>query len=325
MSWKSVVLNTIFMVILWFTVLLTSVMVHEVGHGVATAVSGGWKNSTPGFGATGYYERQLLLEALDYSVNSGVAPADWDRDHGLAMIAELARHNIPLQVGVYGGWLAQLAVALFVFFLVQWRVFQQEASAQARLFWGSFALFNFAWVGGLLFLVNFLPYAGSDGVVLKQVILQDNVLAQGIILAGSLGLLLFAYFTAGKIGPLTFASFSLDEAQSRTLALGWFALTAWAGFIAKIPVLAPLVLLAVFIIPGFIFRRFAAGEVAGRVRPYMWFSTLLWLVVILIFAVTNSGFIINRDDSALTQAIIKAHYCDQSDCLPAELQDWVVD
>ncbi len=324
MPWKSVVLNTIFMVVLWFTVLLTSMVVHEVGHGVATAVSG-WKNSTPGFGATGYYERQLLLDALDYSVNSGVAPADWDRDHALAMIAELARHNAPLQTGVYGGWLAQLVVALLVFFLVQWPVFQQEASAQARLFWGSFALFNFAWVGGLLFLVNFLPYAGSDGVVLKQVILQDNVLAQVIILAGSLGLLLFAYYTAGKIGPLTYAGFGLDAAQSRTVALGWFALTAGAGFVAKIPVLAPLVLLAVFVIPGVIFWRFAAGQVVGRVRPYMWFSTLLWLVVIIVFAATNSGFIINRDGDALTQAVIKAHYCDQSDCLPAELQDWLVD
>ena len=146
MSWKSVVLNTLFMVILWFTILLTSMVVHEVGHGVATAVSG-WKNSTPGFGSTGYYERQLLLDALDYSANSGVAPADWNREHALAMIAELARHNGPLQAGVYGGWLAQLLVALFVFFVVQWRVFQQEASSQARLFWGSFALFNFAWVG----------------------------------------------------------------------------------------------------------------------------------------------------------------------------------
>lgn len=162
-------------------------------------------------------------------------------------------------------------------------------------------------------------------MVLKQVILQDNVLAQVIILAVSLGLMLFAYYAAGKIGPLTFAGFGLDEAQSRTLALGWFALTAWAGFIAKIPVLAPLVLLAVFVVPGFIFWRFAAGEVVGRVRPYMWFSTLLWLVVIIVFAVTNSGFIINRDSDALTQAVIKAHYCDQSDCLPAELQDWVAD
>lgn len=324
MTWKTIILNTLFIVILWFTVLLTSMMVHEVGHGVATAVSG-WKNSTPGFGATGYYERQLLLDALDYSVNSGVAPADWDRDHALAMIAELARHNTPLQAGVYGGWLAQLVVALFVFFLVQWRVFQQEASAQARLFWGSFALFNFAWVGGLLLLVNFLPYAGSDGVVLKQVILQDNVLAQGVILAGSLGLLLFAYYAAGKIGPLTFAGFGLDGAQSHTLALGWLALTAGAGFVAKIPVLAPLVLLAVFVIPGFIFRRFAARQVVGRARPYMWFSTLLWLAIIIVLALTNSGFIINRDSDALTQAVIKAHYCDQSDCLPAELQDWVLD
>ncbi|HRQ39074.1 MAG TPA: hypothetical protein PLD25_14285 [Chloroflexota bacterium] len=324
MSWKSVVLNTLFMVILWFTVLLTSMMVHEVGHGVATAVSG-WKNSTPGFGATGYYERQLLLDALDYSINSGVAPADWGREHALLMIAELARHNAPLQAGVYGGWLAQVVVALFVFFLVQWRVFRQEASAQARLFWGSFALFNFAWVGGLLFLVGFLPYEGSDGVVLKQVVLQDSVLAQLVILGISLGLMLFAYYTAGKIGPLTFAGFGLDMAQCRTLALGWFALTVLAGFIAKIPVLAPIVLLAVFIVPAVIFWRFATREIVSRVRPYMWFSTLLWLVVILVLAVTNSGFIINRDDNMLTQAIIKSHYCDQTNCLPEEVQDWVMD
>lgn len=321
MTWKTVMLNTLFIVVLWFTVLLTSMLVHEVGHGVATAVSGGWKNSTPGFGSTGFYERQLLLDALDYSANSGVSPADWGRDHTLTMIAELARHNAPLQVGVYGGWLAQLVVALFVFFLVQWPVFQQEASAQARLFWGSFVLFNFAWVGGLLFLVNYLPYAGSDGVVLKQVILQDNILAQVVILAGSLGLMLLAYYAAGKIGPLTFAGFGLDAAPSRTLALGWFGLTVLAGFVAKIPVLAPIVLVAVVVIPGFIFRRLAAGWV----RPYMWFSTLLWLAVIIILAVTNSGFIINRDNSALTQAVIKAHYCDQMDCLPAELHDWVSD
>ncbi len=324
MSWKSVVLNTLFMVILWFTILLTSMVVHEVGHGVATAVSG-WKNSTPGFGSTGYYERQLLLDALDYSANSGVAPADWNREHALAMIAELARHNGPLQAGVYGGWLAQLLVALFVFFGVQWRVFQQEASAQARLFWGSFSLFNFAWVGGLLFLVGFLPYEGSDGVVLKQVILQDNVLAQVVIVAVSLSLMLFAYYVAGKIGPLTFAGFGLDEVQSRTLALGWFGLTVLAGFVAKIPVLAPIVLIAVVVIPGFIFRRLAKRQVVGRVRPYMWFSTLLWLVVMITLAITNSGLIISRDDGILTQTIIKAHYCDQANCLPAALRDWVGD
>ncbi|HUM69629.1 MAG TPA: hypothetical protein PLK31_12395, partial [Chloroflexota bacterium] len=172
---------------------------------------------------------------------------------------------------------------------------------------------------------GFLPYEGSDGVVLKQVVLQDSVLAQLVILGISLGLMLFAYYTAGKIGPLTFAGFGLDMAQCRTLALGWFALTVLAGFIAKIPVLAPIVLLAVFIVPAVIFWRFATREIVSRVRPYMWFSTLLWLVVILVLAVTNSGFIINRDDNMLTQAIIKSHYCDQTNCLPEEVQDWVMD
>ncbi|NJN54844.1 MAG: hypothetical protein HC804_08880 [Anaerolineae bacterium] len=282
MSWKSVVLNTVFVVILWFTILLTSTVVHELGHSIAVVFSGGWKNSTPGFGATSYYERQLLLDALDYSVNSGVAPTEWGRENSLALIADLARENIPLQAGVYGGWVAQIVVALAVFFLVQWRVFQQEASAQARLFWGSFALFNFAWVGGLLFLVNVLPYEGSDGVVLKQVILQDSFLAQAALFLTSFGLILFAYFTVHKIGSFTFVGFGLDTAQSRALAQGWFVLTVLAGFIAKTPVLAPIVLLAVFIIPGFLFWRFASHHIISRVRPYMWFSTVLWLVVIIV-------------------------------------------
>lgn len=54
-----------FSFLLFITTVLSSMFIHEIGHGFGAYFSGA-VNSTPGFGATGLYDKDLILSFSKY-------------------------------------------------------------------------------------------------------------------------------------------------------------------------------------------------------------------------------------------------------------------
>jgi len=331
MSRRKLVQLAAFFLLFWLAVVLFSTTVHEVGHALTVAFTGGWRNSLAFFGGADYNEPVLWLTIVKQAQTSGLSPAEWGQEQNLRLMGDIARQLAPYKLGVMGGWLGQLVATLMVFLIIRTRFFQEEASSFSRLFWGCFALFNLAWIGGLWFLDGLWAPSSSDSVVLVDVILERNPLALIALWVISVGLVALALFLADRYGAVVFAPLGLSEAVGRRLALLWTALVAVTALPGKLPLpgrwdAAVAVLIAVLLMtvgPTWLLTRLTRqGESTPRVPGYAWLGTLVVLALILFGLASRSGFVIRGDPDALHIQIIQAHYCGQVNCVPEDVMRW---
>lgn len=331
MSKRRFVQLAAFFLLFWLAVVLFSTTVHEVGHALTVALTGGWHNSLAFFGGANYNEPAIWLAVVEQVQASGLSPQEWGAEQNLRLMGEIARRLPPFKFGVVGGWLGQLAATLAVFLVFRSRVFQEGASSFSRLFWGCFVLFNPAWVGGLWLLDGLWAPNSSDSVVLVDVILNRNVAALILLWAISVGLIALALLLAHRYGAMVFAPLGLSDAAGRRLALLWTTLVAVTALPGKLPLpgrldaaVAALIAIPLMALgPTWLLARLTRQEESvPRAPGYAWLGTLVVLALILFGLVTRSGFAVWGDPDMLHIQTIQAHYCEQTDCVPEDVMRW---
>ncbi len=330
-SKRRLLLIAAFFLFFWLAVVLFSTTVHEIGHALAVALAGGWRNSLVFFGGAAYHEPVLWLTILDQVQASGFTPAQWGDEQNLALMGQIARLMPTFRIGVLGGWLGQLVAAALAFLVVRSRVFRAAASTFSRLFWGAFVLFNPAWVGGLWLLDGLWPPNSSDSAVLVNAILGNRPLALAALWLLGAGLVALALWLADRIGGQVFAPLGLSAPASRKLALLWTALIAVTALPGKLPLPGNLdaivgALIAVPLMtvgPLWLLLRSNRNDAAApRVPAYAWLGIGMVLGLILFGLLSRSGFMVRGDSASLQMQIIQAHYCEQVKCAPEDALRW---
>jgi hypothetical protein len=315
-----------FFLLFWLAVMLSSMLVHELGHGLAGMIAGGWSNSVVRFGQTDFLKQSFVLDAIRLAQTSGVTPETWGTSQQLELIANLARQELPFRYAILGGWIAQLVAAAIVFVLYRSRGFQAQASTFTRMFLGGVLLFNPAWLGGTWLLYGAWRLEDTDPIVLVDVILNGNPFAIAGLWIVSLGLIALALFLAYRYGSAMFAPLGFSEPGGRKMALYWTAGVAVIGFLIKLPFMIALmvaILLMIAVPLWSSMRLIKQGETVPVIPGYVWLGMSAIYGVVIFLVATNSGLLIGGDTGTLTTQAVESYYCRQVQCVPEDVLQWL--
>ncbi|MBK8905592.1 MAG: hypothetical protein IPM53_30700 [Anaerolineaceae bacterium] len=327
MSIKKSVSLGMFLLLTWLAIMLFNVWVHELGHAITFALSIGWQNNISNFGGTFPTDPAFIMEVVNWLQTSGLTPETFETAHQLQLLEALGQNLPSIRLGVIGGWAGQLALTLIVFLLTRTRAFQEEGSGYGRLFWHGYILVNLAWMGGNWLFMGWQAPTSSDPIVLINVMLQRNPVAIGLLWLLALGIIWLAVRLAHRFGGDLFGVLGLSPVASHRLALVWVATTALSSVLLKLPgTLIPVLLglLIVLVVPIVYLRRLSLAENERIHAPLLaWQGTAIILAVMLAFLLTNSGIVVfgHNGDTQQLNALSVA-YCEQTNCLPAEIRAW---
>jgi hypothetical protein len=327
MSIKKAVSLGIFLLLTWVVIMLFNVWVHELGHAVTFALSVGWRNTVSTFGSTFPTDPSFMLEIVNWLQSSGLTPDTFAAADELQLLEAMGQNLPSIRLGVIGGWVGQLVVTLIVFLLTQTQAFREGGSGYGRLFWHGYILINLAWMGGNWLFMGLQAPTSSDPIVLINVILQKNPVAIGALWLLALGLIWLAYRLARRFGDDLFGILGLSPKASQQLAIIWVAATALSSVLLKLPGTSfpvLLILLIIFVGPIVFLRRLPLAENHTVHTPLLaWQGTAVILAVMFAFLLTNSGIVIFGHDGDTQQLnVLSVTYCEQTNCLPAELRAW---
>lgn len=309
----------LFLTLLWLAVMLLGIVVHELGHALA-APAGGWHNSISFFGGTTYFEPAFWQAVADHLATAGIPPETWGQADNLTLVTALAQQMPVMRYGVLGGWVAQLVSAAVAAVLFRLRAFRDEASAYARLFWGVYIVSTLAWVGAIWLGVGLLTPRSTDAVVLQEVILQGSWLAIAVVWMLGITLVGLSVLFAARYGDRFFA-FAIPDRGSH-LARLWALLIVCSALIGKFPLPALIEGLAgpLLILVGT--AIYLTRQHTAYVPAIGWLNTSAILAVIVGMLITRSGIIVGSDSDTLSLHTIQALYCEQGECLPADIAKW---
>ena len=308
-----------FSFLLFISVVLSSMFIHEIGHGFGAYFSA-VVNSTPGFGATGIYDKDLIISFNKYK-NELKQEAKATKEEQLSALYLSAKDHPFLFNTVIGGWVFQVLVALLTLALLAWPAYRQTGSGFSRIFMASFVYFNFTWVAAILILAVFFKGTSTDSLVLQANYVDGSVLAKLVILFVAILLIAIAYLIVKYLGKESFIDFGISSNTSQQLALLWTSLSLYAGLSLAFPgsydILITMVLFAV--LPAYLLLKSKPKE-GIKTSARSWFNLVAILSVIFIAVFTSSGFIIGKDSDLLSRQAVSNFYCDETNCLPEELK-----
>jgi hypothetical protein len=327
MSMKKVLSLGAFLMLTWVVIMLFNVGVHELGHAITFAATVGWKNSIVTFGGTFPTDPAFMLEVVDTLQNSGLTPETFESVHQIQLLETLGQNLPSIRMGVLGGWAGQLVVTLIAFLLTRTQAYQDGSSGYGRLFWHGFILINLAWMGGNWFLLGLQKPTSSDPIVLINVILQNSPVAIATLWLLSTTLIGLAYWLARRFGNRLFSVLGLSPQVSQQMAIIWVLTTTLGAVLLKIPGTAIpvlLILLIILVVPIFFLVRLPHAEnPTGHVPLLAWQSTFIILTVMMTLILTNSGIVAFGHGGNRQQLnVLSVTYCEQTSCLPSEIQAW---
>ncbi len=316
----------VFFLLFWLAVLLSSMMVHEIGHAMTGMIAGGWHNSVARFGQTDFTDPGFELAAVQKAQAGGVSPAEWGIPQQLELITDLARQEAPFRYAILGGWIAQLLAAGIVFLIYRTQGFHAQASSFSRAFWGAFLLFNPAWLGGTWLLYGAWTLQSTDPVVLVNVILQGNPIALCALWIVSIGLIGLALALAHRYGYRIFLALEYSGKGGRRMALLWTGAVALTGFAVKLPAIAAMLIafpLMIAVPLWETWRLVKMGEAPPRISGYVWSGISIILIGIILLAATNSGILIGGDTGIWAKQAVQSYYCEKVNCVPEDVLQWI--
>lgn len=327
MSTRRAISSGFFLLLTWLVIMLFNIWVHELGHAITFGVSVGWRNSISTFGTTFPTDPAFMQEVVNWLQNSGLTPDTIEAVHQRQLLEALGQNLPSIRLGVIGGWLGQLFVTLIVFLLTRTRAYREQGSGYGRLFWHGYILINLAWMGGNWLLMGLFTPTSSDPIVLINVILQKNPVAIGGLWLLALGIIWLAYRLAQRFGDDLFGILGLTPEASQRLAIIWVAVTALSSILLKLPgtvIPVLLILLLIFGVPILFLRRLTLAEDLEMHIPLLaWQGTAVILAIMLVVLFTNSGIVVFGLDGETQQLnVLSAVYCEQANCLPAEVRAW---